>query len=71
MGKQRSKKHTHKTKDRVTRNPLKTGDKLRWPESVDANKESTEPRLLLELKSSLRNYYGRHLFDSYGISAVS
>jgi hypothetical protein len=25
---QRSKKHTHKTKDRVTRTPLKTGDEL-------------------------------------------
>ena len=27
--KQRSKKHTHKTKDRVTRTPLKTGSELR------------------------------------------
>jgi hypothetical protein len=27
--KQRSTKHTHKTKDRVTRTPLKTGDELR------------------------------------------
>ena len=27
--KQRSTKHTHKTKDRVTRTPLKTGGKLR------------------------------------------
>ena len=29
---QRSTKHTHKTKDRVTRNPLKTGGELRWSE---------------------------------------
>jgi hypothetical protein len=28
-GKQRSIKHTHKTKDRVTRTPLKTGGELR------------------------------------------
>jgi hypothetical protein len=28
--KQRSTKHTHKTKDRVTRTPLKTGDEVRW-----------------------------------------
>ena len=28
-------------------------------------------RFLLELKLPLRNYYGQHLFDSYGISAVS
>jgi hypothetical protein len=27
--KQRSTKHTHKTKDRVTRTPLKAGDELR------------------------------------------
>ena len=27
--KQRSTKHTHKTKDRITRTPLKTGDELR------------------------------------------
>jgi len=27
---QRSIKHTYKTKDRVTRTPLKTGGKLRW-----------------------------------------
>jgi len=27
--KQQSTKHTHKTKDRVTRTPLKTGGKLR------------------------------------------
>ena len=27
--KQRSTKHTYKTKDRVTRTPLKTGDELR------------------------------------------
>jgi len=29
-GKQRSTKHTHKTKDRVTRTLLKTGDELRY-----------------------------------------
>ena len=28
--KQRSTKHTYKTKDRVTRTPLKTGNELRW-----------------------------------------
>jgi hypothetical protein len=28
--KQRSTKHTHKTKDRVTRTPLKTGSELMW-----------------------------------------
>jgi hypothetical protein len=28
--KQRSTKHTHKTKERVTQTPLKTGEELRW-----------------------------------------
>jgi hypothetical protein len=33
-GKQRSIKHTYKTKDRVTRTPLKTGSELRWSSSI-------------------------------------
>jgi len=32
--KQRSTKHTHKSKDRVTRTPLKTGGELRCSERV-------------------------------------
>jgi hypothetical protein len=40
--KKRSTKHTHKTKDRVTRNPLKTGGELKlyrqhtgnWPDTL-------------------------------------
>jgi hypothetical protein len=35
--KQRSTKHTHKTKDRVTRTPLKTGDELRCSWSVSSS----------------------------------
>jgi hypothetical protein len=35
--KQRSTKHTHKTKDRVTRTPLKTGDELRCSERVNTS----------------------------------
>ena len=34
--KQRSTKHTHKTKDGVTRTPLKTGAGLRCPGSVNS-----------------------------------
>ena len=37
--KQRSTKHTYKTKGRVTRTPLETGDELRCP-----GKESSETR---------------------------
>jgi hypothetical protein len=33
---QRSTKHTHKTKNRVTRTPLKTGDELRCSRSVNS-----------------------------------
>jgi hypothetical protein len=35
--KQRSTKHTYKTKDRVTRTPLKTGDELRCSETVSSS----------------------------------
>jgi hypothetical protein len=36
-GKQRSTKHTHKTKDRVTRTPLKTGSEFRCSERVSSS----------------------------------
>jgi hypothetical protein len=35
--KQRSTKHTHKTKDRVTRTPLKDGDEIRCPGRVSSS----------------------------------
>ena len=35
--KQRSTKHTYKTKDRVTRTPLQTGDELRCPGMVGSS----------------------------------
>ena len=34
---QRSTKHTHKTKDRVTRTPLKAGGELMCPGRVDSS----------------------------------
>ena len=42
--KQPSTKHTHKTKDRVTRNPLKTGDVLRCSESVSSSCFTSDTR---------------------------
>jgi hypothetical protein len=33
---QRSTKHTHKTKDRITRTPIKPGGELGCPESVSS-----------------------------------
>ena len=42
--KQRSTKHTHKTKDRVTRTPLKTGDELRCSEKVSSSCSPSDTR---------------------------
>jgi hypothetical protein len=39
---QRSTKHTHKTKDRVTRTPLKTGDALRCSGRVSSSSSSSD-----------------------------
>jgi hypothetical protein len=76
--KQQSTQHTYRTKDRVTRTPLKTGGELRiigvqtfkillW----DARQEKyINWKWIIKLKSSLRRLYGRHhdLVDCYGIS---
>jgi hypothetical protein len=53
--KQRWRKITYKTKDRVTRTPIKTGDELMFSEGY---------------KFPLRKFYGCHhdLVDRYGIS---
>ena len=42
--KQRSTKHTHKTKDRVTRTPLKTGGELRCSGSVRSSCSTSDTR---------------------------
>jgi hypothetical protein len=42
--KQRSTKHTHKTKDRVTRTPLKTGDELRCSGRVSSSCSTSDTR---------------------------
>ena len=42
--KQRSTKHTHKTKDRVTRTPLKTGDELRCSGRVSSSYSTSGSR---------------------------
>ena len=41
--KQRSTKHTHKTKDRVTRTPLKTGDELRCSGRINSSCSTSGP----------------------------
>jgi len=42
--KQRSIKHTHKTKDRVTRTPLKTGDELRCSGRLSSSCSTSDTR---------------------------
>jgi hypothetical protein len=50
-GKQRSTKYTHKTKDRVTRTPLKTGDELRCSGRVRSSCSTSEVSIRLGLQS--------------------
>jgi hypothetical protein len=42
--KERSTKHTHKTKDRVIRTPLKTGGELRWSGRVGSIRSTSDIR---------------------------
>jgi hypothetical protein len=42
--KQRSTKHTHKTKDRVTRTPLKSGGELRYSGRVNSSCSNSDTR---------------------------
>jgi hypothetical protein len=42
--KQRSSKHTHKTKDRVTRTPLKTRDEIRCSGKVSSSCSTSDTR---------------------------
>ena len=53
--KQRSIKHTHKTKDRVTRTPLKTGDELRCFGSISSSCSITDTRRVYLLQT--RRWY--------------
>jgi hypothetical protein len=44
--KQRSTRHTYKTKDRVTRTPLKTGGELRWSGRVSSSCSTSDTHLI-------------------------
>jgi hypothetical protein len=72
---QRSTKHSYKTKDRVTRTPLKTGGELRCIGRVGSYWSISDTRdrgllltrkllnqgfLIVKLKPSLPKFYGRH-----------
>jgi hypothetical protein len=45
--KQRSTKHTHKTKDRVTRTPLRTGGELKWSGMVSSSCSTSDTRRVI------------------------
>ena len=51
MDKQRSTKHTHKTKDRVTRTPLKPGMKSGAPEELVVPDLLVAPVMLILLQT--------------------
>ena len=60
--KQRSTKHIHKSKDRVTRTPLKTGGEPRCPGRVDNSCSISGTRhvnLVTNRCILLKNYYSR------------
>jgi hypothetical protein len=50
--KQRSTKHTYKTKDRVTRTPLKTGGELRRPGRVGSSCSISDTNQIFLCKST-------------------
>ena len=54
--KQRSTKHTHKTKDRVTRTPLKTGGELRCFGRVSSSRSTSDTRRVNLVTNPVINY---------------
>ena len=73
--KQRSTKHTHKTKDRVTRTLLKTGGELRCSGRVSSSCSTSGTRRVLISykpgdKSRMRNGQGS-AYDKWNITVVN
>jgi hypothetical protein len=67
IDKQRSSKHTHKTKDRVTRTPLKTGGELRCPGRVSSScSTSGTRRVNLVTNPVLSHEWGKEVFTTSG-----
>ena len=54
--KQRSTKHTHKTKDRVTRTPLKTGGELRCSGRVGNSCSTSGTRRVILVTNQLNSH---------------
>ena len=54
--KQRSTKRTHKTKDRVTRTPLKTGDELRCSGRVNSSCSTSDTRRVNLVTNTMINH---------------
>jgi hypothetical protein len=57
MAKRKGTKHTYKTKDRVTRTPLKTGGELRFP--------GREIKVITKLPNSEQSYKGKVKTHNY------
>ena len=67
--KQRSTKHTHRTKDRATRTPLKTGDELRCSGRVSSSCSTSDTRrVYLIIDTVISHEWGkdREVFTTSG-----
>ena len=74
MDKQRSTKHTHKTKDRVTRTPVKTGRELRYSGRIGIScSTSGTRRVNLVTNSVISHELGkdREMFSTSGTNPWS
>ena len=72
--KQRSTKHTHRTKDRVTRTPLKTGDELRCSRRVRSSCSTSDIRRVnLVTNPVISHEWGkdREVFTYQDISTIN
>jgi hypothetical protein len=68
--KQRSTKHTYKTKDRVIRTPLKTGGELRCSERVSGSCSTSNTRCVNLVANPVMRIGSRSACDKWNISVV-
>ena len=68
--KQRSTKHTHNTKDRVTRTPLKTGDELRCSGRVESSCSTADFLVFVHAKQNSQNRHRKRKTRGYLINYI-
>jgi hypothetical protein len=68
--KQRSTKYTHKTKDRVTRTPLKTRGELTCSGRVSSSCSTSDTRRVNLVTNPVKSHEWRNVYDKYNISMV-